>query len=109
MECDVFYSHNPPFDGPGDRCSRREINAGTATQVSLVGMSTSFFGVINLFVCGYFIKLWGPRWSFVSQSLLLGVRVSTQILAVTIGGRAGIIIFQATQVIGVIGGPRGYQ
>ncbi|KAI1079747.1 major facilitator superfamily domain-containing protein [Whalleya microplaca] len=109
MECEVFYSHNPPFEGTGDRCHHREISAGTATQLAIVGMSTSFFGVVNLFVCGYFIKLWGPRWSFVSQTALIGFRVSTQILAVTIGGRTGEIIFQACQAIGIIGGPRGYQ
>ncbi|KAI1879257.1 hypothetical protein JX265_002211 [Neoarthrinium moseri] len=109
MECDVFYTHNPPFEGIGDRCNRREINAGTATQVSILGMSTSFSGVLNLFVCGYFIKLWGPRWAFVSQTSLLGVRVATQVLGVTLGGRTGIIVFQAMQSIGIIGGPRGYQ
>ncbi|KAI1632147.1 major facilitator superfamily domain-containing protein [Biscogniauxia mediterranea] len=109
MECDIFWSHHGPFEGPGDRCHRREINAGTATQVSIVGMSTSFSGVFNLFICGYFIKIWGPRWAFVSQTALLGLRVSTQILGVTIGGRTGEIIFQAFQAIGIIGGPRGYQ
>lgn len=109
MECDVFYTHNPPFEGLGDRCHRREINAGTATQVSILGMSTSFSGVFNLFICGYFIKLWGPRWAFCSQTALLGLRVSTQVLGVTIGGRTGEIIFQACQAIGIIGGPRGYQ
>ncbi|KAI1408322.1 major facilitator superfamily domain-containing protein [Hypoxylon sp. FL1857] len=109
MECDVFYSHNPPFEGPGNRCLRREIDAGTATQVSILGMSTSFSGVFNLFICGYFIKIWGPRWAFVSQTALLGLRVSTQVLGVTVGGRAGELIFQACQAIGIIGGPRGFQ
>ncbi|KAI4592664.1 hypothetical protein KJ359_010566 [Pestalotiopsis sp. 9143b] len=109
MECDVFYSHNPPFDGVGDRCHRREIDAGTATQVSILGMSTSFSGVLNLFICGYFIKLWGPRWAFVSQTSLLGIRVATQVMGVTMGGRTGIIIFQAFQSIGIVGGPRGFQ
>ncbi|KAF7531114.1 hypothetical protein G7054_g9198 [Neopestalotiopsis clavispora] len=101
--------HNPPFDGVGDRCHRREIDAGTATQVSILGMSTSFSGVFNLFVCGYFIKLWGPRWAFVSQTSLLGIRVATQVMGVTVGGRTGIIIFQAFQSIGIVGGPRGFQ
>ncbi|RYP67895.1 hypothetical protein DL771_007003 [Monosporascus sp. 5C6A] len=110
MECDIFYGHNPPFEGPpAERCLRREINAGTATQVSILGMSTSLSGVFNLFVSGYFIKLWGPRWAFVSQTSLLGVRVSTQVLGVTVGGRAGELIFQACQAIGIVGGPRGYQ
>ncbi|KAH8646642.1 major facilitator superfamily transporter [Xylariales sp. PMI_506] len=109
MECDVFYTHNPPFEGPGDRCNRREINAGTATQYSILGMTTSFSGVLNLFVCGYFIKLLGSRWAFVSQTSLIGLRVATQVIAVTFGGRTGILIFQITQFIGVVGGPRGYQ
>lgn len=109
MECDIFYDHNAPFEGPGDRCHRREINAGTATQVSVLGMSTSISGVFNLFICGYLIKIWGPRWAFVSQTVLLGIRVSTQVLGVTVGGRSGEIIFQACQAIGIVGGPRGYQ
>jgi nitrate/nitrite transporter NarK len=109
MECDIFYGRNQPFEGVGDRCHRREINAGTATQVSILGMSTSLSGVFNLFVSGYLIKIWGPRWAFVSQTALLAFRVSSQILGVTIGGRTGEIIFQAFQFTGVIGGPRGYQ
>ncbi|KAI0407570.1 major facilitator superfamily transporter [Xylaria palmicola] len=110
MECDIFYAHNPPFAGPpGERCHRREIDAGTARQFSVLGMSTSLSGVFNLFVCGYLIRLWGPRWSFVSQTSLLGLRVSTQIVGVTVGGRAGELIFQICQAIGIVGGPRGYQ
>ncbi|KAI3316590.1 major facilitator superfamily transporter [Xylariaceae sp. AK1471] len=110
MECQVFYTHNPPFQGaPSQRCFRPEIDAGTALQFSVLGMSTSLSGIFNLFVCGYFIKLWGPRWSFVSQTSLLGLRVSTQIIGVTVGGRAGEIIFQVFQAISIFGGPRGYQ
>jgi MFS family permease len=109
MECDVYYSSHPPFTGAGNRCNLPEINARTAQQVSYLGMSTSFFGVLNLFVCGWFMKLWGPRWAFVSQTALLGLRVSTQVIAVTLGGRVGIIMFQATQAIGIVGGPAGYQ
>ncbi|KAI0439334.1 major facilitator superfamily transporter [Xylaria telfairii] len=110
MECDIFYTHNPPFQGPADeRCQRHEIDAGTALQFSVLGMSTSLSGVFNLFVCGYFMKLWGPRWSFVSQTSVLGLRVSSQIIGVTIGGRTGELVFQICQGIGIIGGPRGYQ
>ncbi|KAI1153433.1 major facilitator superfamily transporter [Nemania diffusa] len=110
MECDIFYTHNPPFPGSADeRCHRREIDAGSARQFSVLGMTTSLSGVFNLFVCGYFIKRWGPRWSFVSQTSLLGLRVSTQVIGVTVGGRTGELIFQICQAIGIIGGPRGYQ
>ncbi|TGJ79419.1 hypothetical protein E0Z10_g9345 [Xylaria hypoxylon] len=110
MECDIFYLHNPLFAGPADEmCHRREIDAGTALQFSILGMSTSLSSVFNLFICGYFIKLWGPRWSFVSQTSLLGLRVLTQIISVTAGGRTGELIFQICQGIGIIGGTRGYQ
>ncbi len=110
MECDIFYSHDGNRPPPhGDRCHRREIDAGTATQVSILGMSTSLSGVFNLFVCGYLIKLWGARWAFASQTALLGLRVSTQVLGVSVGGRAGELVFQACQAISIIGGPRGYQ
>lgn len=110
MECDIFYSHNPQLLGSADeRCHRPEIDAGTALRFSVLGVSISPSGVFNLFVCGYFIKMWGPRWSFVSQASLLGLRVSTQIIGVAVGGRTGELIFQIGQAIGVIGGPRGYQ
>lgn len=44
MTCDSFYETHPPYNGPGDRCSRDEIAAGTATQYSILGMSTTFCG-----------------------------------------------------------------
>ncbi|KAI0536453.1 hypothetical protein GGR58DRAFT_514583 [Xylaria digitata] len=47
--------------------------------------------------------------SFVSQMSLLGLRVSTQIIGVTVGSRTGELIFQICQGIGIIGGTRGYQ
>lgn len=130
MECEIFYNSNPSAPAPGadtfsaygssssggsdpdyggSRCNRPEISAGTAWQYSILGMSTSLSGVFNLFICGYFIKLWGPRWAFVSQTTLLGLRVSTQILGVTMGGRSGELVFQVCQAIGIVGGPRGFQ
>lgn len=47
MECDVFYDTHPPYEGTGDRCSRDEITAGTATQFSILGMSTTFCGMFD--------------------------------------------------------------
>lgn len=44
MVCDVYYDEHPPFDGVGDRCSRNEITAGTATQFSILSMSTTLCG-----------------------------------------------------------------
>jgi hypothetical protein len=109
MVCDVFYENHPPFAGSGDRCSRNEIAAGTATQFSILGMSTTFFGVLNLFVAGWMAKRFGPRAALMVQTFVPAIRVATQILGVMAGGHAGIIIFQCTQLITVIGGPVGYM
>ncbi|KAI0127390.1 hypothetical protein BJ170DRAFT_625194 [Xylariales sp. AK1849] len=108
MECDVFYSKNPPFEGIGDRCNRNEIAAGTATQFSIVGMSTSLCGTFNLFVTGWMIKRYGPRFALVLQTVIPAIRVALQCLGVQAGGQAGIIIIQTTQLVTILGGPAGY-
>ncbi|KAK4150226.1 hypothetical protein C8A00DRAFT_37176 [Chaetomidium leptoderma] len=108
MQCDVFYSDHPPYEGSGDRCSGNEIAAGTATQFSILGMSTTFFGLINLFLAGWMAKRFGPRAALMVQTLVPAIRVATQILGVLAGGQTGIIIFQCTQLITIIGGPVGY-
>ncbi|GAB1312585.1 hypothetical protein MFIFM68171_02795 [Madurella fahalii] len=108
MVCDVFYGNHPPYVGHGDRCSRNEIAAGTATQYSILGMSTTFCGTINLFIAGWMAKRFGPRAALMVQTFVPAIRVATQVLGVMAGGRAGIIIFQCTQLITTIGGPVGY-
>ena len=45
MTCDIFYDTHSPYEGPKDRCSRHEITAGTATQFSILGMSTTICGM----------------------------------------------------------------
>lgn len=110
MSCDAYYETHPPFDGPeARRCFRPEIDSSTATQVSILGMTTSICGIINLFGCGALIKRIGTRWGFVSQTGMLAIRVAFQALSVVVGGRSGIAWMQATQLIGIIGGPRGYM
>lgn len=108
MECDDFYSHHPPYLGSGDRCSRNEIAAGTATDFSFLAMSTTICGTVNLFFAGWLVKKIGPRLALMAQTLVPAIRVLTQILGVLAGGRSGIVIFQATQLITVLGGPVGY-
>lgn len=51
MECDTFYDTHPPYNGTGDRCSRDEIAAGTATQFSILGMSTTLCGTFCCCCC----------------------------------------------------------
>ncbi|TQN64361.1 Major facilitator-type transporter psiT1 [Colletotrichum shisoi] len=110
MACETFYGTHAPFDGPAaNMCHRREIDANTARQVSILGMTTSACGILNLFICGDLIKRWGTRWALISQTALLGIRVSCQIIAVSSGGQRGIDLMQYTQLIGIVGGPRGYM
>ncbi|KAK7733687.1 hypothetical protein SLS53_008154 [Cytospora paraplurivora] len=108
MECDVYYETHPPFTGPGDRCANNDIAAGTALQYSILGMSTTFCGTLNLFVTGWTVKKWGPRAALIVQTFVPGIRVVAQIAGVLAGGNAGITIIQATQLITIIGGPAGY-
>lgn len=108
MECDVYYETHPPYEGSGDRCAINEIAAGTATQFSILGMSTTFCGVLNLFLTGWTVKRWGPRRALIFQTFLPAIRVSTQVLGVLAGGAAGITIIQTTQLITILGGPAGY-
>jgi len=109
MECDDFYSRHPPYQGIGNRCNRSEIASGTATQFSILGMTTTFCGTLNLFIAGWTVKKVGPRLALMIQVLVPAIRVATQILAVMAGGATGITIFQCTQLITIIGGPAGYM
>ena len=131
MECDVFYETHPPYEGNGDRCNRNEIAAGTATQFSILGMSTTFCGekrsiasfsclncvnwlrrpagTLNLFVTGWNIKRLGPRSALLLQTTIPAIRVLTQIIGVVVGAQRGIYIIQLTQLITILGGPVGYM
>ncbi|KAF4459835.1 major facilitator superfamily transporter [Fusarium albosuccineum] len=108
MECDIFYQTHPPFTGVGDRCSPNEVAAATAAQFSILGMTTTLCGTLNLFVAGWVAKRFGPKFSLLIQTFVPAIRAGTQILGVIAGGQAGIVIFQCTQLIAIIGGPAGY-
>ncbi|KAI9897646.1 hypothetical protein N3K66_007502 [Trichothecium roseum] len=108
MECDVFYDNHPPYEGAGERCSRNEIAAGTAAQISILGMSTTICGTFNLFLTGWLVKKRGPRLAIVVQTLVPAARVAAQSLGVAAGRRAGMLIIQCTQLVTVLGGPAGY-
>lgn len=107
MTCEEFY-RDQPFQGVEDRCSRNEIDAGTAQQVSILGFSTTICGILNLFVAGWQIKNWGPRVALISQTAFPAVRVALQVVAVSIGSRGGIILLQCSQLVGLVGGVSGY-
>lgn len=108
MECDEFYKQHQPFMGQDDRCSRKEVDAATAAQVSLLGLTTVFFGVFNLFVAGWQVKKWGPRTALVLQTSFPVLRTGIQVIAVTIGARPGVLLIQSTQIVGLLAGSAGH-
>ncbi|KAI0475094.1 MFS general substrate transporter [Xylariaceae sp. FL0804] len=110
MECDEFYlRHAPPEGGGGgDRCSRNEIDGGTAAQVSLLGLSTTCCGVLNLFFTGWQIRRWGPRFSLALQTLFCAGRAGVQVAGVAVGAGTGIAVVQLSQLAGLVGGVSGY-
>lgn len=111
MTCDAYYQHHPEPDlGAGrDRCSVPAIEAGTARAVSLLGVTTTFFGVINLVITGWTIKRMGVKAALALQVLTPAARVMVQNIGVMIGGSTGIIIMQSSQIVTVMGGPNGYM
>ncbi|KAF2017825.1 hypothetical protein BU24DRAFT_345018 [Aaosphaeria arxii CBS 175.79] len=108
MTCDEYYKHNPIPDPDIDRCSKRPILASTARAVSLLGASTTVFGIANLIITGWSIKRFGVKLALLIQIFWPAVRLAVQNIGVAAGGQAGIIIIQASQVLTVIGGPNGY-
>lgn len=108
MTCDEFYLHHPPSQSPGDRCARNEIDAEYAKQVSIIGLTTTLCGVINLFVAGWQTKRWGPQLALVSQTMCPAIRVAIQVLAVYTGAGKGVFLLQCSQLMGLVGGVSGY-
>lgn len=109
MTCDAYYDQNPDQSFHGlDRCSIPEIEAATARAVSLLGCSTTFFGVANLFLTGSLIKRYGVKTSLAIQVFWPAVRLAVQNVGVEVGGGNGIVIIQCSQIITVVGGPVGY-
>lgn len=110
MTCEAYYETHSGTSRlfEGDRCSIPEIEAGTARAVSLLGCSTTFFGVANLFITGQAIKRYGVKSALAFQVLWPAARLAVQNIGVRIGGSNGIIVVQCSQLITVVGGPVGY-
>ncbi len=109
MTCEAYYTNHPlPPPGNGDRCNNHQIEASTARAVSLLGASTTFFGVINLFITGWTIKRLGVKSALIIQVFWPAVRLAIQNVGVQTGGGMGILIIQCSQIITIIGGPAGY-
>lgn len=112
MSCDEYYEHHklPPPNTPAyeHRCNVHSIEASTARSVALLGVSNTFFGVANLFITGWTIKVWGIKAALLIATFWPAVRLLIQNVGVMVGSGLGIIIVQLSQVVTIIGGPAGY-
>jgi Major Facilitator Superfamily len=109
MTCEAYYTTHPsPPPSAGDRCSIPAIESSTAYSISLLGCSTVFFGVMNLFITGVQIKRFGVKAALAFQVFWPAARLAVQNVGVRVGGSNGIIIVQLSQLITIIGGPVGY-
>jgi MFS family permease len=112
MSCEDYYRHHklPPPNTPAyeHRCNVHSIEASTARSVALVGASTTFFGVANLFITGWMIKAWGIKRALLISTAWPAVRLFIQNVGVEVGSGLGIIIVQLSQVVTIVGGPAGY-
>lgn len=91
-----------------DRCSIHPIESSTALSISLLGASTTVFGLINLFLAGALIKRIGVKSTLLVQLFFPALRLLVQNVGVEVWGSTGIIIIQCSQVLTVVGGPSGY-
>ncbi|KAK5571500.1 hypothetical protein LTR43_003328 [Exophiala xenobiotica] len=101
-------NNNNHNENTPDRCSIHPIESSTALSVSLLGASTTVFGLLNLFLTGSLIKRIGLKHTLVIQVFFPALRLLVQNIGVEVWGSTGIIIIQCSQIVSIIGGPSGY-
>lgn len=108
MTCETYYNSHPEPISAQSRCDNRQIEAGTAKAVALLGASTTLFGIANLFITRWTIKKIGVKSALLIQVFWPATRLAIQNIGVETGGSKGIIIVQCSQIITIVGGPSGY-
>ncbi|KAK5745752.1 hypothetical protein LTR17_001254 [Elasticomyces elasticus] len=111
MTCDEYYQHHdspPPGLSFDHRCQVHTIEASTARSVALLGTSTTFFGVANLFFTSWTMKAMGVKKALQLTVFFPAVRLAIQNIGVETGAGMGILIVQLSQIITIVGGPVGY-
>jgi hypothetical protein len=108
MTCEAYYDNHPEPISAHSRCDNRQIEAGTAKAVALLGASTTLFGIANLFITRWTIKKIGVKSALLIQVFWPATRLAIQNIGVETGGSKGIIIVQCSQIITIVGGPSGY-
>ncbi|CAJ2505823.1 Uu.00g132170.m01.CDS01 [Anthostomella pinea] len=108
MVCEEYYRHAPAYEGPGDRCSRNEIDAGAAAQLAIMGCATIVCAILNLFITGWQMRRVGPKMALAIQTFFPVIRVSIQAASLWVGAGGGLIVMQMSQILTLMGGPAGY-
>ena len=108
MACDEYYKTHE-WSGDGDRCALAEIDADYVAQVAIMGSSTTFFMMVNVFIVGWMINRFGVKTAMLQQTAWAALRNLCQVYAQTVGGRMGINIIQVTQCINILGSVGGAQ
>ncbi|KAJ7876617.1 hypothetical protein B0H13DRAFT_2054976 [Mycena leptocephala] len=111
FNCEEYYEDpsHPPYTGIGDACAITAVETSTAKDISLMIILGTFSGTANLLLTTWQIRNWGLRAAIVQQTFWPALRNLTQIYATFVGGRMGISIMQATQLITILGGGAGYM
>jgi nitrate/nitrite transporter NarK len=111
MTCADYYAGKPPVTSnttsPYSRCEIRPVDTATASQISILAITNTITGVVNLFVLGWMIKRFGPWFTLLVQTLFSAVRIAVNILGISIGSRTGIVLMQSAQFLGIVGRPGG--
>ncbi|KAL2413083.1 hypothetical protein ABEF95_014687 [Exophiala dermatitidis] len=105
---DVDATSTQSPEGSADRCSIHAIESSTALSISLLGASTTIFGLLNLFLTGSLIKRIGVKPTLIIQVFFPALRLLVQNVGVEVWGNTGIAIIQCSQIVSIIGGPSGY-
>ncbi|KAJ7458537.1 hypothetical protein FB451DRAFT_1046793 [Mycena latifolia] len=110
FNCQEYYASptHPSYTGTGDACAIPAIETSTAKDISAMVILSTFSGTVNLLFTTWQIRNWGLRAAIVQQTCWPAVRNLTQIYATLAGGRLGITIMTATQLITILGGGAGY-
>ncbi|TXT07090.1 hypothetical protein VHUM_03260 [Vanrija humicola] len=108
MTCDEYYKTHE-WDGVGDRCAVKEIEASTAKSITAMGTVMVTGTIINLFKSTYVIERYGIKNALAQQTFWGACRNLCQTYAQIVGGAAGMRIITVSQVFNSMGSGGGYQ
>ncbi|KAL7419924.1 hypothetical protein Q5752_005843 [Cryptotrichosporon argae] len=108
MTCEAYYTDRS-WNGGGDRCAVHAVESTTARNIAVMSTVTTCCTIINVFLSGYWISTYGPKFAMFQQTFWAALRNLCQIHAQSAGGAYGIRVIQVTQLFNVLGAGGGYE